>query len=115
MKIAAEREALFDYPGLYVAEMDGEVVGFAACTEEELAWLYIDPDHMRQGIGRSLSRHAMDCFPGICYIEALKGNEPARSLYESMGFTVVGTEAGQMPGNEAFYVEVYILQKAAPC
>ena len=28
--------------------------GFAACTEEELAWLYVDPEHMRRGIGRGL-------------------------------------------------------------
>ena len=37
LSVAAEREGLFAYPGLFAAEQDGQVVGFAACTEDELA------------------------------------------------------------------------------
>lgn len=37
LRIAAEREGLFEYPGLFVAEAKGSVVGFAACSEDELA------------------------------------------------------------------------------
>lgn len=112
LKIAAEREGLLEYPGLFVAEVnETEVVGFAACSEEELAWLYVDPAHMRKGIGRRLSEYAMQCFPEIHYIEVLKGNEPARMLYESLGFAVVKFETGQMPGNESIAVEVYSMEK----
>lgn len=111
LKVAAEREELFEYPGLYVAELDGQVVGFTACTEEELAWLYVDPAQMRKGIGRSLSEYAFKMFPDIHHIEALRGNEPARRLYESLGFAVTDIESGQMPGNEAFSVEVYVLRR----
>lgn len=111
LRIAAGQEGLFDYPGLFVAEQDGEVVGFAACTEEELAWLYVDPANMRKGIGRMLSEHALSMFPEIRYIEALKGNEPALTLYKSLGFQLTGIEKGRMPGNEAFAVEVYDLQR----
>lgn len=109
--IAAERENLFDYPGLFVAEEDGQVVGFVACSEEELAWLYIDPAHMRRGIGKRLTAYAMQMFPEIYSIEALVGNEPARALYESMGFEVTGIESGKMPGNEEFAVKVYLLER----
>ena len=109
LEIAAHQEGLFEYPGLFVAEQEGQVVGFCACTKDELAWLYVDPAQMRAGIGRSLTAHALAAFPDIHYIEALKGNEPARKLYESFGFTVTGTESGQMPGNEDFSVEVYTL------
>ena len=111
LRIAAEREGLLEYPGLFVAELDQKVVGFTACSEDELAWLYVDPAHMRKGIGRCLSEYALQQFPGIRFIEALKGNEPARKLYESLGFAVVGVETGQMPGNEAFTVEVYSMEK----
>lgn len=111
LKIAAERERLFDYPGLFVAERDGEVVGFAACTEDELAWLYVDPENMRKGIGRMLSEHALNRFPEIRYIEALKGNEPALTLYKSLGFQLIGIKKGHMPGNEDFAVEVYDLRR----
>lgn len=111
LKIAAESEDLFDYPGLFVAELDGMVVGFAACNEEELAWVYVHPDHFRKGIGRALSQHAITVFPGIDSIEALKGNEPARRLYESLGFEVKGIIHGRMPGNEEFEVDVYDLRR----
>ena len=111
LAIAAEREDLFGYPGLFVAEADGAVAGFAACTNEELAWLYVDPGQMRRGIGRSLISHALNAFPDIRSIEVLKGNTPAVSLYESMGFAVVGTETGRMPGNEDFTVEVCCMER----
>ena len=111
LKIAAEREELWEYPGLFVAEADGKVVGFCACTEEELAWLYVDPALHRKGIGRQLSLYAMEQFPGICEIEALVGNEPARCLYESLGFHVEKIVSGRMPGNEEFSVQVYCLEK----
>lgn len=111
LKVAAEREGLFDYPGLFVAEKGSEVIGFAACTEDELAWLYVDPQYMRRGIGRMLSEYALNTFPGIRYIEALKGNEPALALYKSLGFTLAGIKKGKMPGNEDFVVEVYDLQR----
>ncbi len=111
LAVAAEREDLFGYPGLFVAESDGVVVGFAACTGEELAWLYVDPGQRRRGIGRSLIKHAFHTFPGLHSIEVLKGNTPAVSLYESMGFAVIGTETGSMPGNEDFTVEVCCMER----
>lgn len=111
LSVAAEREGLFAYPGLFVAEQDGQVVGFAACTEDELAWLYVDPPKTRTGIGRTLSEYALNAFPGIRYIEALKGNEPALALYKSLGFKLVDIKKGYMPGNESFAVEVYDLRR----
>ena len=74
LRIAAEREDLFAYPGLFVAELGGEIAGFAACTQEELAWLYVDPAHARKGIGRALAEHALQRFPGIRRVEVLSGN-----------------------------------------
>ena len=50
-------------------------------------------------------------FPGIGSIEAQKGNEPARRLYEGLGFEVRGIIHGRMPGNETFEVDVYDLRK----
>ena len=58
LAVAAEREGLFDY-NVRVAVSRGVVCGFVAYTEDELAWLYVDPTHMRQGIGRSLVRYVI--------------------------------------------------------
>ncbi len=111
LRIAAEREELFEYPGLYVAEEDGMVLGFTACTQEELAWLYVHPARRRRGIGLRLSEYAMEKFPGICRVEALQGNEPARALYKRLGFQVVAVEKGRMPGNEGYAVKVYCMER----
>lgn len=77
----------------------------------ELAWLYVAPGKTRRGIGRALAEYALKMFPGIRYIEALKGNEPARALYESLGFRLAEIKKGHMAGNETFEVEGYIFEK----
>lgn len=111
LRIAAEREDLFAYPGLFVAELGGEIAGFAACTQEELAWLYVDPAHARKGVGRALAEHALQRFPGIRHVEVLSGNAPAQALYARLGFVTAATERGRMPGNEAFSVQVDCMER----
>ena len=111
LRIAAEREDLFAYPGLFVAELGGEIAGFAACTQEELAWRYVDPAHARKGIGRALAEHALQRFPGIRRVEVLSGNAPAQALYARLGFVTAATERGRMPGNEAFSVQVDCMER----
>ena len=110
LAIAAEREELFAYH-VYVAIFQGVVSGFAAYSEDELAWLYVDPAHMRQGIGRSLAQYVIDHTKKrpLC-IEVLQGNEPALQLYRSLGFEMAETVRGHMPGNEAFPVCVHCMQ-----
>ena len=111
LTIAAEREDLFDYH-LYVAVENEIAVGFVAFTEEELAWLYVRPDHQRRGIGRALAEFAMS---GMTEeeksVEVLFGNEPARTLYHSLGFTNETIVHGMMPGNESFPVTVWQMTK----
>ena len=108
---AAEREGLFDYQ-VAVAELDGEAAGFAAYSEEELAWLYVDPALSRRGAGRALVEHALTEMGRPVSIEVLLGNAPALALYESCGFLRKETLSGQMPGNEGFSVTVHVLELA---
>ncbi len=108
---AAHREGLFDYT-VCVAEADGTVVGFAAYSEEELAWLYVDPARMRGGIGRALAQYALQQIGASpMSVEVLAGNEPALRLYESLGFGAIEICSGVMPGNEAFPVTVYRMRR----
>lgn len=102
--IVAERENFFNYPHIDVAIIDGLIVAFSAYTNDELAWLYVSPKMMRNGIGKKLVEKALDVEPNIKYIEVLFGNEPARKLYESLGFHVQKIIKGVMPGNESFEV-----------
>ena len=109
LTVAAEREDLFDYH-LFVAVEENTAVGFTAFTEDELAWLYVRPDRQRRGIGRALAEYALSRMEkGEKSVEVLCGNEPARNLYRSLGFTKETIVHGVMPGNEAFPVTVWQL------
>ena len=109
--IASEREDFFEYPYIDVAIMDGKIVAFSAYTEEELAWLYVSADKMRQKIGTAMVERALQKAPDINAIEVLVGNEPAKKLYESFGFSVRNIAGGVMPGNESFPVRVYCMAR----
>lgn len=112
LSVAAEREDLFEYE-LLVWEEKGTAVGFVAFTEDELAWLYVNPQYQRRGIGRSLAEHALKkMIPGEKMVEVLFGNEPARTLYRSLGFDQETIVRGKMPGNEEFDVTVYQMTMA---
>lgn len=112
LSVAAEREELFDYQ-VYVAEYRGTVAGFTAFTREEIAWLYVDVNHTRKGIGGSLIRFALEQVSEDAAIEVLAGNAPAIALYSSFGFQIRETLTGRMPGNERFAVTVHVMQKIA--
>ena len=93
-----------------MAELDGQTAGFAAFTQDELAWLYVDPALARRGVGRALVEHALGEMGRPVSIEVLAGNTPALALYEGCGFHPTQTLSGRMPGNEAFAVTVHVLE-----
>jgi ribosomal protein S18 acetylase RimI-like enzyme len=105
----AENEGFHDYT-IRVAEVDGKVVGFVAFTPEELAWLYVDPAAYGKGIGTSLILSALRENAAPMTAEVLDGNAAAIAVYRKAGFEVIGTEQGQMPGNEKFRVSVTVLK-----
>lgn len=111
LSIAAEREDLFGYT-VCVAVLEETAVGFVAFTEDELAWLYVSPEHQRQGIGRKLASYALEQMgQGVKTVEVLQGNTPAQQLYRSLSFTKEQLIHGWMPGNESFAVTVWQMTK----
>ena len=109
LEVAAGRKGLFDYT-LRLAELDGQTAGFAAFTDDELAWLYVAPTLARRGVGRTLVEHALAEMGRPVSIEVLAGNAPALALYEGCGFCRTETLTGKMPGNEDFSVTVHVLE-----
>jgi predicted N-acetyltransferase YhbS len=79
-----------------VAVDDGDVVGFATTRREgdalELDDLFVDPDHMRRGIGLMLVRDAVDGArrEGIASI-GVTANPHALVFYAVAGFVPAGT------------------------
>lgn len=74
LSIAADREGLFDYQ-ILVAEMEGFVVGFVAFTDDELAWLYVDREYSRYGIGTALVNVVLKLIDTNDRLEAKKSRE----------------------------------------
>lgn len=109
LKQAADNEGLFDYT-VCVAETDGRVDGFVAFSDDELAWLYVDPARYRRGIGRALVRQALDTAPGPLTVEVLEGNDAALRLYLDEGFRQLRRVEGRMAGNDAFPAVALVLR-----
>lgn len=108
---AAVDEGLFDYT-VCVALINDNVVGFVAYSDDEIAWLYVSPDSMRQGVGKSLIMYVIEnTTQRQLGLEVLAGNNPALHLYEAMGFETTETCSGMMPGNESFEVTVHCMQQ----
>lgn len=105
MEETAENEGFSDYEVL-VAEVDGVVRGFAAFSDVELSWLYVDPRCYRMGVGSALVEAALLATGVSLSVEVLDGNERALSLYKKAGFAAVGRTSGRMPGNERFAASV---------
>ena len=75
-----------------VAELDGEIVGFAAVVGGELDGLFVEPDMWGAGIGRALVNAAAHEARQRGLSLTVIANPAAKGFYESCGFTVEGEE-----------------------
>jgi len=71
-----------------VAELDGEVAGFAAVVGGELDGLFVEPDLWGQGIGRRLVDAATHEARKRGLALTLIANPRARRFYEHCGFSL---------------------------
>ena len=71
---------------VWIAEVAGEVAGFAALHEGWLEHLYIAPAYQGRGLGSSLLELAMSRNPGGLQLFTFQRNERARRFYEGRGF-----------------------------
>ena len=109
-----DREALLAHPeaselplrqieagGVFVAEVDGFVTGFAAILpredgDSELDALFVEPQAWRQGVGRALVEHccAAARSAGAASLHVV-GNPHAEGFYKLCGFRRLGTRQMQ--------------------
>lgn len=108
------RTALADSTTVLVAEVDGEVAGFAAVGSSndadgdgvgELLAIYVEPAHWDAGIGRGLGVAADESLRALGFHEAtlwvLEDNPRARRFYEAGGWRLDGaTRTGTHLGVE---------------
>ena len=114
--------AMFGGTTVFVAESEGEIVGFGACGSQrdealkgkgfdgEIGAIYVLRSHQRAGLGNSLmslmSRKLLDEGRRAAALWVLRENLPARTFYECLGGVVVGErndeESGTMLAEVAY-------------
>jgi ribosomal protein S18 acetylase RimI-like enzyme len=84
-----------DDRAVWVAEVDGRVVGYASVHDRELRMLYVDPFAQGAGVGSELLAHAEAA--GACELEVFEANGHGRHFYEDRGWRDAGP-AGEWLG-----------------
>jgi GNAT superfamily N-acetyltransferase len=85
-----------------VAEEDGQVQGFYTLDGDELGNLWIDPVHLRKGVGRHLWTHAVETARMLGLRELLVVADPhAEGFYLAMGAVRIGELPSEIePGRQ---------------
>jgi ribosomal protein S18 acetylase RimI-like enzyme len=83
------REEISQQQAVWVAEVDGQVVGFLAMYPARgyVDQFYVEPALQGQGIGTALLAQARAASPSGLSLHALQANVSARAFYERHGFT----------------------------
>jgi ribosomal protein S18 acetylase RimI-like enzyme len=96
------REVVLPNTEVWVAELDGHVVGFTALgSRDEVAFMehiYVAPEYQARGIGSELMNRAKERRPTGFRLWVFQVNEGARGFYEHHGFRLVELTDGS--GNE---------------
>lgn len=80
---------------VWIADLDGEVAGWAARdgAPNYISDIWVSPDHQGKGIGRALVLHSIDCIKAeghaTATIHTHARNAGAIRLYQRCGFVVV--------------------------
>jgi GNAT superfamily N-acetyltransferase len=83
---------------VWVAEVEGEIVGFAALSGDLLGHLYVHPDAQGRGVGTALLGLVKAERPSGFRLWTFQRNEGARRFYERHGCALVQLTDGS--GNE---------------
>jgi putative acetyltransferase len=80
---------------VWVAEEDGNLVGFISVAPEMVDHLYVDPTAQRRSIGTALLERAKERRPGGFRLWTFQRNEGARRFYERHGLRAVEFTDGE--------------------
>lgn len=91
--------ALLPAGDVWLAERDGEIAGFAACSEQDgalwLEQLYVGAGHRSAGIGSTLLSRVLSRTTQACRLHVFQANAGARRFYEAQGFKLLSLSDGQ--------------------
>ena len=102
-----------DYSHYFVAETDGEIMGYAGiwCIYEtaELIRIATSPNHQKKGVAKELMQAILECAKNCgcerMMLEVRKSNIPAQKLYKKFGFNEISIRKGYYSGEDAVIME----------
>lgn len=68
-----------------LALLDDKVLGFLGVAESKLEMLFLDPQSIGKGVGKALTRFAIDEL-GVTEVDVNEGNKNAVAFYKHFGF-----------------------------
>ncbi|MCI6031285.1 MAG: GNAT family N-acetyltransferase [Fusobacterium varium] len=77
---------------------DEKITGFIGIAEKKIEMLFIDPEHFRESLGKSLVKYVLEN-KGIDEVDVNEQNEKALKFYQYMGFEVVSRDEFDSMGN----------------
>ncbi|RMH05804.1 MAG: GNAT family N-acetyltransferase [Nitrospirae bacterium] len=102
---------------IFVAEEDGEVIGFAAVDDSYLSFLYVHPVHYRKGVGRALLQKSIEAATDNAelWTIVLSENVAAIALYRSEGFEEVARFDSKNEGYPVTCIRMARKSTCEPC
>lgn len=102
-----------DYSHYFVAETDGEILGYAGiwCIYEtaELIRIATTPAFRKKGVAKELMQAILDCAKTCecerMMLEVRRSNTPAQELYKKFGFGETSVRKGYYSGEDAVIME----------
>ncbi len=85
---------------IWVADLDGRIVGLLALGAKVVRQLFVEPELQGRGVGGALLDKAKQLSPSGLTLYTFRKNEPARRFYENRGFEVVEYGVSAAPESE---------------
>ncbi|MDR1054563.1 MAG: GNAT family N-acetyltransferase [Prevotellaceae bacterium] len=80
-----------------VRDCCGKILGFMGVSDDNMEMLFVHPDAMGKGIGKSLVNYAISEL-GVKKVSVNEQNEQALAFYLKMGFNVIARSATDQQG-----------------
>ncbi len=93
-QLGSMRDIYLPASDVYVFEHQGEVIGFYALYESNLAAIFVSPERQGQGFGKQILDHAKQQRDQLT-LSVYKQNHASYKFYLSQGFTVVSEQADE--------------------
>ena len=112
-EVESIREVYLPAAETWIAESEGQPVGFLSLMGSEIGALFVHPGHWGKGIGQALLAKAIE-LRGDLLLKLFAENTVGRHFFAAAGFVEKGTETHAETGREVVRLELAATGGARP-